>query len=91
MGKKKTRKTYTSKGQGPSVSKEDLRLARQAVPELTKALNKVAAWVAGKNPWITIANPNTNETNKRFIKVQANTLYGDPRRRANIYKLKDAE
>ena len=37
-----------------------------------KFMNKVSAWRAKRNPWITVENPNPNETNKRFIKVRSN-------------------
>jgi hypothetical protein len=37
--------------------------------EGTNMLNKVHAWMKGKRGWVTIENPNKQETNRRFIKV----------------------
>jgi hypothetical protein len=31
----------------------------------------LSAWKKGQNPWITVTNPNSLETNRRFIKVRA--------------------
>ena len=36
---------------------------------------KYMAWVAGKNVVLTIPNPNKNETNKKFIRVNANEIW----------------
>lgn len=81
MGKKKFRGTYTSKGQRPNVSRENLKLAEQEVSLFDRALFKIEAWKRGKNPWITIKNPNHLETAKRYIKVRANSYYGDFKKR----------
>jgi len=67
----KTRKTYTSKGQRRSVSKKLCNAIRKDRPETVKLLHKVRAWAKGKRVMVTIANPNPNETNKRFIRVEA--------------------
>lgn len=91
MGKKRCRKAYTSKGSRHSVSRATVKLVRSGRSELEKAQAKIEAWRAGKNPWITIKNPLTQETNKPFVRVRANAYYGDPRRKANIYKMKDEE
>lgn len=80
MGKKRSRSTYISKGQRNSIDRGLIKAVRRETPEVEKALNKIAAWRAGKNPWITIKNP-SNETHKRYIKVKANSYYGDPRGR----------
>lgn len=83
MGKKVKRKTYTSKGQRDSVARSTVNATRRDAPEIDKALHKVAAWRAGKNPWITV--PGT-QSNQRFVKVRANALYGDPKRAsANLF------
>lgn len=79
MGKKKLRGTYSSKGVHSNVSASTLRLVRTSTDNFTKSLNKISAWRAGKNPWITIKNPVASETNRRFIKVRANTIYGNPK------------
>jgi hypothetical protein len=38
--------------------------------------NQLAAWKRGRNVVFTIENPNKNETNKRFIRVNARDLKG---------------
>ena len=82
MGKKVKRKTYVSKGERRSVV-AGVGEVRRNTPAITKALNKLEAWRAGKNPWITVPGPSKKEA---FIRVRANTLYGDPRYAfANIY------
>ena len=76
MGKKKIRKTVTSKGQRRSIvaGVKEVRLERS---EGEKAYNKLKAWKKGQNPWITVAGPSSD---KRFVKVRANMVYGDPKR-----------
>jgi len=41
-----------------------------------RALNQLAAWKKGKNVVFTIPNPNPNETNRRFIRVNARDIKG---------------
>lgn len=83
MGKKRTRKTQVSKGQRNSISRWVINAVRRDKPEAEKALNKIKAWRAGKNPWITVPGP---QSNMRLIKVRANALYGNPKNAsANIY------
>lgn len=82
MGKKRTRKTVTSKGQRRNVV-AGVKEVRQSVSGFDKALNKLEAWRKGKNPWITV--PGT-ASNKPFVKVRANHVYGDYKRsNANIF------
>lgn len=84
MGKKVCRKTYSSYGQRPNVSKDILKETAREVSGFQKALHIVNAWKKLKNPWVTISNPNKNETNKRFIKVRANSYYGDPKAKIKL-------
>lgn len=44
-----------------------------------RIVNQRAAWAKGKNVVLTIENPNKNETNKRFIRVNARDLWGSPK------------
>ena len=82
MGKKVKRKTYTSKGQRRSVA-DGVSEVRRDRAEVDKALNKLAAWRKGQNPWITVSGPSKKE---RFVRVRANTLWGDPKKiSAGIY------
>lgn len=83
MGKKVKRKTYVSKGERNSVSRSTVKGVRSDRSPIEKALNKLKAWRAGKNPWITVPGPSKN---MQYIKVRANALYGDPRyATANIF------
>lgn len=74
MGKKSSGKTYTSKGQHSNVSKGTLRGMRAMKSEADKLLDKQNAWLNGKNPWVTIANPNKEDTSRRFIRVRYNDI-----------------
>ena len=40
--------------------------------ETTRLLNQLNSWSKGKRTMVTIENPNKNETNKRFIRVEGN-------------------
>jgi len=80
MGKRKSSGNhYVSKGLYRSVNKsikKAVRLERKKSQQHSYDL--LTAWRKGTNPWITISNPNTKETNKRFIRVRANTVWGNP-------------
>ena len=79
MGKKKSGTTYTSKGQRPNVSKATQKLQRRAYMEsLDRSVNQTNAWRAGKRVMLTVPNPNKNETNKRYIRVEATEYLGTP-------------
>jgi hypothetical protein len=83
MGKKRSRKTKVSKGIHSNVAASTLKAVRRDVSEVTRALHKLEAWKKGKNPWITV--PGT-ASNKPFVKVRANSLYGDYKRaNANLF------
>jgi hypothetical protein len=75
MGKKKTRSKYTSKGAGPAVSSKIKNSVRKDRPIGDRILCQLRSWEKGKRTMVTIENPNKNETNKRFIKIEGN----DPR------------
>lgn len=79
MGKKRIRKTTSSKGERRSIV-NGVKEVRQSRSELEKGNNKLRAWLEGRNPWITVPGP---QSNKRFVKVRANSLWGDPRRRSS--------
>jgi hypothetical protein len=83
MGKKRSRKTQVSKGERRSIGRWAVNAVRREKSEAEKAINKLDAWRKGKNPWITVPGPSSN---MRFIKVRANSLYGNPKNAsANIY------
>jgi len=81
-GKSSSGKNYTSKGERSNVSSKTLSGMRKDKYEGDKMLDLQRAWVKGQNPWMTIENPNKNETNKRFIRVKMNdTNLGNPKER----------
>lgn len=49
-------------------------------------LDKYSAYLKGTNPWITIPNPDKQQTNKKFIRVRANQHWDNPKER-NGFKL----
>lgn len=85
MGKSKGGKSkgFISQGQHSNVSRGLRSEMRSERTSSERLLNKTKAYWAGKNPWITIDNPNKEQTNKRFIRVKANTLWGTPKERLN--------
>jgi hypothetical protein len=89
-GKKSSGKTYSSKGERSNVSKATLRLMRAGKSEADKLLDKQRAWLKGSNPWVTIDNPNKEQTNKRRIRVRMNDLMrGSAKdREKNMYIMK---
>jgi hypothetical protein len=89
-GKKSSGTSYVSKGVHSNVSKATLRLMRAGKSESDKLIDKQKAWLSGKNPWVTMANPNKEQTNKRFIRVRYNDLMGGTAkdRQKNAYVMK---
>lgn len=89
MGKKRIRKSQTSKGQRRSIV-NGVKEARMGRSPFESALNKIKAWRKGLNPWVTVPGPSSN---MRFVKVRANALWGDPKKSASfgIYRSKDDE
>lgn len=69
---KKKRTKKVSKGLRPSISNTTLKLAKSGYD----IMNKLNAWRRGKKGFIIIANPNTEETNKRFIRVSYERFFG---------------
>ena len=76
MGKKRTRSSVQSKGERRSIV-AGVREVRAGRSEFEKHMNKVKAWQKGLNPWITVPGPSSN---KRFIRVRANSEWGDPKK-----------
>ena len=75
MGKKKKSDGYTSMGLHNNVSKDTLKAMRKERSHLDTMMNKYTAFKKGKNVMLTIPNPNTNETNKRFVRVNAKDVW----------------
>tara|TARA_Y100001938_G_C7813575_1_gene293087 strand:- start:204 stop:467 length:264 start_codon:yes stop_codon:yes gene_type:complete len=87
MGKKRHSTGYTSKGERRNVSKATTKAVRREYLQNGNVLfNKFDAWKKGKNVMVTMPNPNKNETNKRFIRVKASHVWGNP----NYVKKKSA-
>ena len=77
MGKKKSRATQVSKGERNNVSKDVCKALRRDYlqNDLARLNNQIDAFKRGKNVMVTIPNPNTNETNKRFLRVNAKDVW----------------
>jgi hypothetical protein len=67
-------KGFISQGIHSNVSKSTLRAMRASKTEAEKLLDKQKAWLKGSNPWVTIDNPNKEQTNKLKIRVRMNDL-----------------
>lgn len=75
-GKKASGKNYTSKGEHSNVSTSTKRLVRKAYmasPE--RMINQLAAHRKGKRTMVTIPNPDKEQTNKPFIRVQGKDFF----------------
>lgn len=81
MGKKSSGNTYQSKGERPNVKRNILNAVRRDVTPSQKMEHIMDAYLKGRNPWLTVPNPNTNETNKKFIRVKSEDLWGNPKHR----------
>ena len=77
MGKKTSRSTQTSKGERNNVNKDVIKSLRRDYMnnDLARMKNQIAAFNRGKNVMVTIPNSNPNETNKRFIRVNAKDVW----------------
>jgi hypothetical protein len=69
-------KGFISQGIHRNVNKKTLNAMRADRTAADKLINIQKAWLKGKNPWMTIANPNKEQTNKRFIRVRMNDMMG---------------
>ena len=78
--RKKSRAHQVSKGERPNVNKKVCNAMRGDTSQLQRTINQRAAWVKGKNVMVTIPNPNEQETNKRFIRVNAKDVWGSPKK-----------
>ena len=73
--RKKSRAHQESKGERSNVNKKVCNAMRSDTSMLQRTINQRAAWVKGKNVMVTIPNPNEQETNKRFIRVNAKDVW----------------
>jgi hypothetical protein len=70
-----------SAGIHSNTNRKLLNSIRRDGGEAQKIINVKNAYWKGQNPWVTIDNPNREETNKRKIRVRANELWGNPKER----------
>jgi hypothetical protein len=89
-GKKASGKKYVSKGERPSVKTSTTKAVARSLTSLDKISGILRGYDRGENPWITVANPNTKETHKKFIRVRANTLFTGDNNRDNVYKMNNS-
>ena len=68
-----------SKGERDSVSRADTKMIRRERTYTEKMTNIMRAWKKGQNPWLTIANSDPLKTNQKFVKVQSNDIWGNPK------------
>lgn len=82
-GKKASGSSYTSAGINSNVSRSTLNGMKKDRNPGVKMLNLQKAWLKGLNPWITMENPDKNDTSRRFIRVRMNDTYlGNPKERS---------
>ena len=81
MAKRKSKSEgYKSKGERRNVASSVTKMVRRELDPCIKLNHIVTAWRKGKNPWLTVPNPNKNEKNKMFIRVKSNIAWGNPNR-----------
>lgn len=66
------RAKYVSKGTVPSITKSVIKAMKRDRTFADKTLAQLKQWAKGKRTMVTIPNPNKNETNKPFIRVEGN-------------------
>jgi hypothetical protein len=81
MARKASGKHYTSAGIHSNVKKSTLNAMRREGGDVKKIINIQTAYWKGQNPWVTIDNPNRENTKERKIRVKANELWGNPKER----------
>lgn len=81
MGKKGGKSSgFISQGIHSNVDRKiSNSMRRDYMASGDRLLNQIAAWKKGRNVVFTIPNPNPNETNKRFVRVNARDLKGKAR------------
>ena len=57
------------------VSKKWTKAVRRERTPIQTLLNKQKKWILGKKVFLTIKNPNKQETNKKFIRVPAEQVW----------------
>ena len=76
MGKKKSRTSQTSTGTVGRSNQYASKLKRREYRGTAEhSSNQLAEFYRGRNVVLTVENPNKNETNKRFIRVNARDVW----------------
>jgi hypothetical protein len=79
MSAPKTSAKYTSKGER-QANRQISKAVKRDRTAIDKWVIKQKAWLKGQNPWLSVPNDNTADTRARFVRVRADTYWGDPRR-----------
>ena len=79
MSQPKTKTKYVSKGERKADRQLSKAVKRDRTP-IEKWQIKQKAWLKGLNPWIVVPNENTADTKARYVRVRAETEWGDPRK-----------
>lgn len=80
-GKKSKSSGKVSKGERSNVSPKLINATRAAVDGATRMSHIIKAWKAGKNPWLTVENPDRANTKARMIRVKSNDRFGNPKKK----------
>ena len=81
MAKKRQRAKQVSKGITHQQPNKYHKIARKEhMSSGGRQDAQLRAFLNLKNVVLTIPNPNTNETNKKFIKVNAREVWGSPKK-----------
>ena len=78
-GKKSKSSGKVSKAERSNVSPKLINAMRASIDGATRMSNIIKAWKAGKNPWLTIENPDKTNTKERMIRVKSNDRFGSPK------------
>jgi uncharacterized protein YciW len=79
MSAPKTKTKYVSKGERRSIAKDVCKAVKRERSAIDYWTIKQKAWEKGQNPWIVVPNGNTSDTRAKFVRVRAETEWGDPR------------
>ena len=71
MARRKTSSNYTSKGERRNVARKWLKSCRLRRSEGDRVDAQWKAYTKGKRVVLTVKNPNKNQTNRQFIKINA--------------------
>lgn len=81
MAKKRQRAKQVSKGITHQQPNKYHKIARREhMSSGNRQDAQLRAFLNLKNVVLTIPNPNTNETNKKFIKINAREVWGSPKK-----------